>query len=444
MDWYTFGLLLYDNLYLYLGILAVSLFLYFILFKKNYISFLDPLIFNLIYSVFGFSVVVFLYATQSIELKYFISYLLTQAAFFIGLFFFKPLTRNSIVSGTNVKTYFEYESMLIKLLFMLTSVTYIFVQLLSYKLVGIPLFLESRLGAYADSGGLGILGRVLDVLRPATAFLLVYLLLEVKKGAGFKFYLFVYTVFLLLSFALSGSKSLFMSLGFVLFIYLILNAQKLKRYFFNLRKYERYIIAGGLSFAFIVIFAQLKSSDTGEGNSLNIFLYRLVASGDTYYFSYPNNNIETINGSKYFLALFGDIFSTLRIVPRDYQPEVLGVQLFHIYTDADLIAGPNARHNVFGYIYYGMYGSIIFSFLIGFSLGFLRNKLFFSLKKNVIGQLLFMFLYINLCFIETDPPVAMTGIENVLLIFPVFLILAFMLYVPLYNMKKQKVGYEVG
>ncbi|TSJ36397.1 oligosaccharide repeat unit polymerase [Mucilaginibacter corticis] len=437
MDWYAFGLLLYEHLPLYLLILAGALLLYYFIFKTTYLSLLDPLIFNLLYSVFGFSVVIFLYATQSMDIKYLYSYLLTQLAFFGGLFCFAPLNTRQLVDLDSGNAVFEEEGMFVKILFFITSGSYVLIQLLSYKLVGIPLFMESRTGAYADSGGLGILGRIIDVLRPVVIFLLIYLLFKKSNSLKLNFYLAGFGLFLLTSLILSGSKSLFMNIGFVLFIYLILNAGKHSGSFFNLRKYERYLIICGLLLAFLTIFIQSQQNNPGEQNSLGIFLYRLVASGDTYYFSYPSHNIETIDGSKGFLALFGDIFSVLRIVPRENQPGVLGVQLFQLYSDSDLITGPNARHNVFGYVYYGFYGSIVFSFLIGWSLSFARNKLLFVLKRNIIGQLAFLFLYLNLTFIETDPPVAVSGLENALLIFPVFLVIALLLYVPLFDFKSR-------
>lgn len=442
MDWVTFGLLLYDNLPLYISILAGSLMLYIVLFRKSYISFLDPYIFNLIYSVFGFSVVIFLYATKSIEVKYLYSYLLTQGAFFAGLFAFKPLNKSRLVGQNIPRINFEEEGILMKVLFLITAVAFFFAQVISYKLVGIPLLLESRTGAYADSGGLGLLGRIIDVLRPATTFMLIYFIFKPGKSFLFKLWLTLFGMFLMLTFALSGSKSLFMSAGFILFIYLLLNAGQLKKNVMSLHKYERYIIIAGLIFAFFTIVIQSGNNST-DNSSISVFLYRLVASGDTYYFAYPNHNIETINGSKSFLALFGDIFSVLRIVPRDKQPGVLGIQLFQMFSDSDLITGPNARHNVFGYIYYGFYGSIAFSLIIGLLLGFVRNKLFFVLRTNILGQLTFMFLYINLTLIETDPPVAISGLENILLIFPVFVVSAIILYVPFYNIKHQKIANSV-
>jgi hypothetical protein len=364
------------------------------------------------------------------------SYLLTQVAFFLGIFCFKPLKRHEIVTPDNNRAIFEEELLLIKLLFIISSAAFIVAQLLSYKLVGIPLFMMSRTGAYADTGGLGILGHIIDVLRPATTFMLIYILFKPGNSVLFKIYLTLFGVFLLVSIGLSGSKSLFMSIGFILFIYLILNAAELKTHFFKIGTYERYLLAFGMVFVFLTILIQ-SNDESAPGGSMAVFLYRLVASGDVYYFSYPDGAIETIDGSKGFLALFGDILSIVRIVPRSEQPGILGLQLFQIYYDADLITGPNARHNVFGYVYYGFYGSILFSFLIGAVLSFVRNKLFFALRGNVLGQIAFMFLYLNLTFIETDPPVAVAGLSNAILIFPLFVILALILYVPFYKMQNQ-------
>ena len=51
-------------------------------------------------------------------------------------------------------------------------------------------------------------------------------------------------------------------------------------------------------------------------------------------------------------------------------------------------------------------------------LSFVRNKLFFKLKRNIVGQLLFVMLYINLAALENDPPMAMSNTENLMMIFP--------------------------
>ena len=136
MDWYAFGLLVYLNRTLYVGILVIAFILYFFIFRKTYLSFLDPLIFNLLYSVFGFSVVIFLYATENIAARYLYSYLLTQAAFFLGLFAFKPLNRSVILAIYKQSNVFGEEVLLVKLLFFISASIYVIIQLLSYKTGG--------------------------------------------------------------------------------------------------------------------------------------------------------------------------------------------------------------------------------------------------------------------------------------------------------------------
>ncbi|HLX55072.1 MAG TPA: hypothetical protein VKR58_14095 [Aquella sp.] len=230
-----------------------------------------------------------------------------------------------------------------------------------------------------------------------------------------------------------------MSLGLIFFCFILLNASTLKTYFLNLGKFEVRLILAGLFFVFLTIIVQSKLAEN-DSNSLGVFLFRLVSSGDIYYFSYPGHNIEQIKGTSPFLALFGDIFSTLRIIPREKQPTILGVQLYRTFFDSDITAGPNARHNVFGYVYFGFSGSIIFSYLIGLILSFVRNKLFFTLKKNIVGQLIFMLLYINLVSLETDPPMAFSNVENLVLIFPIILIVAFLSFSTLVKIDYRKIS----
>ncbi len=421
MDWFSFGLLLNDNIVLYGIILFITIILYFFLFKKLYISILDPLIFSTVFSCFGFSVVLFLYFTQSILLKYLVSYLFTQVAFWIGLFSFKSLTIPQIIEKQKIIK-FQNEELLVKIFFIITSFLYISIQLISYIVVGIPLLLGTHIDIYSNSGGWGILGHFLDVIKPVSIFLLIHFLLKKSTSYFLLIYKYFFGLLILIFTILSASKGEFMSIGLILFCYLILNGYNLKRIFSNLKRIEIQLILVGIVFVFITIVAQSKLVGD-DSNAIGVFLFRLVAAGDTYYFSYPNANIESISGSNSFLALFGSILSIFRIIPFSAQPVVLGVQLYRMFGDTDLTAGPNARHNVFGYVYFGFYGSIIFSYILGFILSFIRNVYYFKLKKNIIGQVLFVLLYTNFVAIETDPPMVISNLEIIILIFPLILLI---------------------
>jgi len=433
MDWVNFGLLLYDHIALYLVILAVSVLLYIFLFRSLYLSVLDPLVFALLFSVFGFSVVWFLYFTHSMDTIYLVSYLLTQIAFWAGLFTFKSLRKSSIIREYPSVT-FAHQQLFEVVFFTTSSLLYMVLQLLSYRVIGIPLLLGTHIDLYSNSGGWGILGRVLDVIKPCSIFMLIYFLFKKGVTLSMRLYTWFFLIAVVVFFVLSGSKGEFMLLGFLIFCFLLLNGAQLKNQFLRIRRLEVILLLAGLGVAFLTIIVQ----STQDDSSLNQFLFRLVASGDTYYFSYPNHNIEHVNGSQPFFALFGDIFSTLRIVPRENQPVILGVQLFRMFSDLDITAGPNARQNVFGYVYFGFWGSIVFSYVIGFTLSLIRNKAFFNLRKNLFGQLAFVFFYLNFSGVETDPPMAISNLENVMLIFPALLFICFFLFILLVKIPQQQ------
>jgi oligosaccharide repeat unit polymerase len=369
-----------------------------------------------------------------------LSYLLTQAAFVGGFFTFKSLKKQSITSRVQ-SLKFEDEDLFIRITFIVCSSLYIFLQLLSYKVVGIPLLLGSHIDIYAGAGGWGILGRFLDVLKPISIFLFFYFLFKKSHSLVFYIYKYLFLILSLVFFAASGSRSEFMTFGLLFFCVVFLNGYDLKKYLDKMRTYEIFILLGGLCFVFFTIIFGAKGGVENE-SSIGIFLFRLVASGDVYYFAYPNNNIEHLNNSKPFLALFGEIFSTLRIIPRQDQPVVLGYQLYQLFGESDTVAGPNARHNVFGYVYFGFYGSIIFSYSIGLLLSFIRNKLFFVFRKNILSQLLFVLLYINLAVIETDPQMVVSNLENVLLILPVIAVITVYCYIIISNSERRILIYE--
>lgn len=424
MNWVDFGILLNNNLGLYLLSLLIAFIVYFIVFRETYISFLDPLVFSLFTSMFGFALVVFLSLTNSIDNKYLINYLLTQFAYWIGFFLFKPLRIKSI-SSKYYAVAFKDEAVLIKFFFLIVTVFYVTLQTASFVLVGIPLFMDSHVDTYANSGGLGFLGRLLDVLKPMEIFLLCYIFLH-KENKIFRGFTWLVLGFVMVSLIFSGSKSQFLLIGQILFIFFILNFAKTSINFKFIKKIEKIILFLGVFIVFGMFAIQLSQN---ENTSITKgFLFRLVESGDVYHFAYVKHTIEYLKGDNAFLALFGNIFAAFRLVPREQIPESLGITLFNYYYVSDSTAGPNPRLNVFAYVYYGFIGSIIFSFIVGLFVGYIRNKLFFKLRKNVFAQLFYTVLYLQIMNFETDPASAVSGIQNILIIFPAITLIMFVVY----------------
>ena len=428
MHWGEFILLFSNHILLYFSILISIIALYVIVFKHVYISYLDPLIFSLIFSAFGCSVVIFLYYTKSIDTKYFLNYLFTQIAFFIGFFVFKSIRKKDIMINQGAKNNLNYH--LVLFMAVNISLVYIACYLATYALVGIPLLMGTHIDIYAGSG-YGILGKILDVIRPVLIYLVSFLFFKKNKNFALKTYLAIISLCIVTFSALSGSKGDFMVFAMVFFIFLLLNASRFPAAFSNLKKYGLRIVVVALILVFFTISFNITGKDNvislGTGNSaLDAFLFRLISSGDTYYFAYPYHVIDHLNSNNAFFALFGSIFSTLKLIPYDQQPVPLGVQLYRQVIGYSIeTIGPNPRHNVFNYVYFGPYFSVIVSFFMGVFLSFVRNRLFFKLRNGIASQLFFVLMYLNISSIETDPSMAMSNIENVLLFFPFILALYF-------------------
>ena len=156
MDWVDFGYLLNDKLGAYLICLGVSIIIYFLIFRKLYLSFLDPLIFSLFISVFGFSVVIFLSVTDKIDNIYLFNYLLTQIAYWIGFFTFKQLNNKTIFTSYTEKI-FKDQNTLIKFFFLIVTFFYFIFQVASFTLVGTLAVISTvALLARTNDGSMGL------------------------------------------------------------------------------------------------------------------------------------------------------------------------------------------------------------------------------------------------------------------------------------------------
>src|SRR5690606_7714883 len=87
----------------------------------------------------------------------FVNFVLTQVVYFWGVFRFK-----SVESETLPRT-IPQNFVQINLCYYFFCFITIFCHLLTYKLRGIPLFMDSRLEAFIGGTGIGIFSRIMDV-----------------------------------------------------------------------------------------------------------------------------------------------------------------------------------------------------------------------------------------------------------------------------------------
>lgn len=395
-------LVLFDNnIGIYLFSLILSTILYLIIYRKYFISVFDPFMFQTICSSLGFAVVIFLYFTKQITTYYFSSYIFTQAAFISGIFVFKQKKRSEkrVISLMLIKDNFIWTESA----FLVISSIHLILQILSYYNFGIPLFANERLSIYSEGNGIGIIGRILSTLLIFGIYLSLSVIHNTRKNS-FKTLAITYLIFILVFCFLSGSRSSFLPILFVYFLYTSLSNQK------NiLKNIEIKIIA--IIFILGVLITNIKHNSLSIA-FLELFL-RTIGFGDIYWAAYPNNIINQLDTTRPFTTLFADFLATFRIVSWDNIPKSLGLQLFKIhYWDGNM--GPNARHNIFGLAYFGYSFSIIYSFILGLIVGLTRNLFFLKRTDGIIGMI-YIFMYMTIMNMEMDTSLVIAQLTSMLI-----------------------------
>ena len=193
MDNYDFLKVFSNNIYIYIIILLFISILYYIVFRREIFSVIDPLFLSLVYSIFAASVVFLLYFTNNISNYIFSNFCVTQLAFFAGFF---SLKRINIFKTDKVLTKHLVNSNYSKFLFfIITSFIFIVTQLYTYYERGIPLFYESRLEYYEGGSGFGIFSRILGVLSIVSLY--AYFDLVFNRRIYTSFFFFFYSSFYL-------------------------------------------------------------------------------------------------------------------------------------------------------------------------------------------------------------------------------------------------------
>ena len=337
---------------------------------------------------------VFLYFTGDIKTTVFCFFLLAEVIFWIGYaigFNIRIKKVNGVLSD---------ESRISFWLFILFLALYIMLTLIIYALLGIPIFKESRLDTFTDSGGLGLLGRVLPFFRVYCIFY-IYYLLNRKPTLGIKLLAYFSLAIFLVTGILSGSRS-----SFVIFITVFWGYS----YFYkeNTSSFIRYYKYFGLFLAVTLFTFGFQSGDISLSNSFTLFSARMVLSGDNYMMALPNEVWRQVYTNGWFNDFFYGLLGPARILSANGIQPPIGYQLtWLIYPKLyGLSSGPLSSPSLLGFIYFGWYG-LIFVICIGAFTGFMMNLIYYSLPKGVISSILKIYLTINMITFIFDPRLAM-------------------------------------
>ena len=388
-----FYTLMYTNLGIFTLYCIFFASLHYFIFRRYVYSIFDPFMLIVLSLIFYSIDIFFMYHLDAISDYYFYHFVFSQILFYTGIMLIKPIKLNRLVALSTNKSICS-DLLAEKSLYYLSSGIFVLSQIASFVIIGIPLFMETRLMAYAGGGGLGILGRIIPVTTTITLFLLVDRLFSTRKrGAIAKSYDVAILIFTILSLLSTGAKSSILAIVQLVFLYgfFVCRFKEYSGILGKLQKFQRVFFTLAVVGAMGIIVIELVRVNYEKINPLIMLLHRFIQSGDIFMYAYQDNVIEQMYRGNPFVVMFADLIGMLRIISWDDIPNQLGNQLYRFYAGDELPKGPNPVHNVFGLFYFGYWGSLIFSFVMGYILSFTRNKLMYILPKSRIGGILLSF-----------------------------------------------------
>ncbi|MBJ6879713.1 oligosaccharide repeat unit polymerase [Vibrio cholerae] len=417
--------ILLENIHIYVILLIIFTLLYLPVIRRTVYNVFDPFLIILVGSVFGTTLVFYMYWTNLIEDVYFFSFVSTELSFIFSIMLFSK-SRSTALRTFEIssnRSFFRPRLVRYKLIFFISCALYFFTTILIYHINGIPILKVSRLGGFVGSGGLGIIERINDVsIMLATISMFIIYKCRGSNFSLYKIVIFLASIIMLITFLLSGAKGkilIFSTAWF--FSVFVFNLYDSKPSFFNGRN-------GVISLFFFIIFALSVISMSSKGSFIDIIgalAFRVVNFGDVFIWAYLDNTIEELSGSDWFYGLFGGFLSVFRLLsPNDiYMP--IGQQLpLIIYPELDYISGPNAKHNIVFYHYFGGY-AFLFSFFVGYIISFVRYDLFNKIlyKHGSFGVMLYYLIYWSLGVMSVDFDYSLSLLASVILVFPIIFFL---------------------
>lgn len=423
--------LAYEHWLMLLLCISFSFICYILIFKSWYISILDPFVLSAVLSACGFGVVLFLFICDAIQLKYFVSYLLTQFAFIGGMLVFNRIGFRNLKN----KFHIHNEAKLLQIIYIIIVFSVVAIQIIIYKNIGIPLFMDSRLEASSGGSGAGVLFRFTTIWG-ILALLFSYHNIEKKNKQRYIAYFFI--IFSIITSILNGSKAGFWGLVTTFFLYSVICSDHI---LYKIRKHEKKILLIGIIAGSFVVF--ISSNDRINFiQSLITFGERFVFSGDVYWQTYPNGYIERVDGSRPFETIFVDILGSYRIIPWSELPEPMGISIFRMHVDTDLLTGPNPRHNIMGYVLFGMYGSLLFSFILGAIIGTIHALFYKASNLNLLVKFLIVLSYGYIFGLEGDVSYAISLYNSLFITMLVLFFIVLFYYLIISFLKREKCAYK--
>jgi hypothetical protein len=411
MTHYDFYNLVFDNLLLYIASLALCSLVYIYVGKKYTHTWFDPLRLQLISSTFATNVFVFLFMKGIIKLEIFIFLCLAELLFWIAFmigakktinFFEKKLTNERSVSF---------------ILYIIFLSMFVAFMIITYALLGIPIFKGNRLDTYVGSG-LGILGRMMPFFKIYSIFYSFYLWENSKKYSWDRVLVILAFLIFIITGVLSGSRSSFFILLIVYWGYCYFFHQDISR----ITKYYKIFIVG--IFVTLLTFT-IQSGSKSFAGSFRPLAERVIASGDVYFEAIPNNTWEHVNTGLWYKHLFYGLLRPARML-KEFKYVPVGVQLTRLTYPGNNNAtyGPISIPAVLGLVYFG-WGGLIFSFILGLFISIIIFHIPALLPRGIISSIVCLYTFTQILVFIGDPCLGMGYLFDTILNITFLLVLIF-------------------
>lgn len=391
--WSIVAMSILDNLDIYLEVLFILSLLYYFLVIKNIISdVFDPLFIGLVGCTFAISVPIYM----KIVGLFFSDQLLvqvlgTELSMLIGLLISSKSKK--IIKEPKVEM---SQTFLVRICSVYGCV-YFMILIMQWWQYGIPLFDFSNHQEAAMK--MGIISQLGNAALPILIFGLYGMLFIYHKK---KYILLMILVGITL--LLSGSKGSFLSFAVGLYLFKVYSLKVNK----SICEYRKiYWLIGSL-----IIFAALFTIVMSDENltlyeAVGLLLMRLANTGDIFAYiyiydgTYINKLLENNNFYNLYLAEFAYLF---HLIPWQESASPVGFQIMRdVFSVYDVSIGPNCRYNVFFFLCFGYYGSMLASFMLGLVIGgytkYSCSNITFS---NPYLFLMYLQAYVGVCGMLTD------------------------------------------
>ena len=258
--------------------------------------------------------------------------------------------------------------------------------LVSYKLLGIPIFNDnSRLATYTGSG-LGFIARLSPVLYIYSLFYIIHL---ISKSDSIRSRLtnILLLIPIIIIGVFSGSRSSFLGIIFVFWGY--------RTFFLQLEpkvKNFKWLLVPFIIISFLT-FSIESSGDYFQAGLM--FLNRIVGCGDLYWEALANDTWKSVVITRPFEFVFMGFLGPLHILNPNFAEIPIGFQLTNIvyHTITGSSTGPVALFPIFGLVCFGYVGGLIFSFFQALLASLLLKLSFIKSNSIIVGAMAYFAFY---------------------------------------------------